>query len=109
MRVANSVKASTESGMLNEFKVGLRYVGATPMILASTIAAYVISIFVGTYTRFLPVFAKDILQVGPDGLACSWPHRELARFCRWSSSARGKIAGAEKRCCGFPPRRRHCC
>jgi predicted MFS family arabinose efflux permease len=68
MRVANSVKASGESGMLNEFKAGLRYVGATPIILASTVAAYVISIFVGTYTRFLAVFAKDILQVGPDGL-----------------------------------------
>lgn len=68
MRVANSVKASGESDMLNEFKAGLRYVGATPVTLASTIAAYVISVFVGTYTRFLPVFAKDILQVGPDGL-----------------------------------------
>ena len=38
------------------------------MILASTIGAYVLSIFVGTYTRFLPVFAKDVLDLGPDGL-----------------------------------------
>jgi hypothetical protein len=29
---------------------------------------YVISIFVGTYTRFMAVFAKDVLNVGPDGL-----------------------------------------
>ncbi|HSK30378.1 MAG TPA: MFS transporter [Candidatus Limnocylindria bacterium] len=34
----------------------------------ASIIAYVISIFVGTYTRFLPVFAKDVLAVGPDGL-----------------------------------------
>lgn len=39
-----------------------------PMILASTIGAHVISIFVGTYTRFMPVFAKAVLNVGPDGL-----------------------------------------
>ena len=38
------------------------------MILASTVAAYVISVFVGTYTRFMAVFAKDVLNVGPDGL-----------------------------------------
>jgi hypothetical protein len=38
------------------------------VILASIAAAYIISIFVGTYNRFLPVFAKEILNVGPQGL-----------------------------------------
>ena len=59
---------SAERNLLTEFKAGLSYIGTAPLILASILAAYVISIFVGTYTRFLPVFAKDILAVGPDGL-----------------------------------------
>jgi predicted MFS family arabinose efflux permease len=66
--MAAGAAAPSQGNLLNEFKEGVRYVGATPMILASTIAAYVISIFVGTYTRFLAVFAKDVLHVGPDGM-----------------------------------------
>jgi hypothetical protein len=38
------------------------------VILASIGAAYTISIFVGSYSRFLPVFAKEVLKVGPEGL-----------------------------------------
>jgi transmembrane secretion effector len=60
IRMAAGAAASSGGNLFNEFKEGVRYVGATPMILASTIAAYVISIFVGTYTRFLAVFAKDV-------------------------------------------------
>jgi predicted MFS family arabinose efflux permease len=68
VRIRSSTPASTEAGLFSEFKEGLRYIKATPLILASIIAAYVISIFVGTYTRFLAVFAKDVLNVGPDGM-----------------------------------------
>jgi len=68
VRVPSSAPADAAGSLLNEFKEGLDYIRGRPMILASIIAAYVISIFVGTYTRFLAVFAKDVLQVGPDGL-----------------------------------------
>jgi MFS transporter, DHA1 family, staphyloferrin A biosynthesis exporter len=68
VRLPESVPASGDGNLLNEFKEGLHYIAGAPMILASILAAYVISIFVGTYTRFLAVFAKDILEVGPDGL-----------------------------------------
>jgi len=68
IRLATRPSGSTGENVLQEFFAGLRYVAATPMILASTVAAYVISIFVGTYTRFMAVFAKDVLNVGPDGL-----------------------------------------
>jgi len=68
IRLATRPSGSTGENVLQEFFAGLRYVAATPMILASTLAAYVISIFVGTYTRFMAVFAKDVLNVGPDGL-----------------------------------------
>jgi predicted MFS family arabinose efflux permease len=68
IRLATRPSPSSGKNVLQEFFAGLRYVAATPMILASTVAAYVISIFVGTYTRFMAVFAKDVLNVGPDGL-----------------------------------------
>jgi MFS transporter, DHA1 family, staphyloferrin A biosynthesis exporter len=68
VRIAASSPARVGGDLLSEFREGLNYIKATPTIMASIIAAYVISIFVGTYTRFLPVFAKDVLAVGPDGL-----------------------------------------
>ena len=68
IRLADRAPAKTGENVLQEFLTGVRYVSSAPMILASTIGAYVISIFVGTYTRFMPVFAKDVLNVGPDGL-----------------------------------------
>ena len=68
IRLATRPSGRTGENVLQELCAGLRYVAATPMILASTLAAYVISIFVGTYTRFMAVFAKDVLNVGPDGL-----------------------------------------
>lgn len=54
--------------MLGEIREGLQYIWHAPVILASIGAAYTISIFVGSYSRFLPVFAKEILKVGPEGL-----------------------------------------
>jgi predicted MFS family arabinose efflux permease len=68
IRLRSSAPAGVEGNFLQEFTDGLRYIRATPMIFASIIAAYVISIFVGTYTRFLAVFAKDVLNVGPEGM-----------------------------------------
>ena len=53
---------------LREIKNGFRYIWHEPVILVSIGAAYVISVFVGTYQRFLPVFAKEVLNVGPEGL-----------------------------------------
>lgn len=55
-------------GLLREVQEGFRYIWSAPVILSSIAAAYILSIFVGTYQRFLPVFAKEILNVGPDGL-----------------------------------------
>jgi predicted MFS family arabinose efflux permease len=57
-----------EENLLREVKEGFRYILQAPVILSSIAAAYILSIFVGTYQRFLPVFAKEILDVGPEGL-----------------------------------------
>ncbi len=68
VRIRSSAATSSGGNLLTEFKEGVSYIGTAPMIVASILAAYIISVFVGTYTRFLAVFAKDILAVGPDGL-----------------------------------------
>ena len=53
---------------LREVNEGFRYIWHEPVILVSIGAAFILSIFVGTYHRFLPVFAKEVLNVGPGGL-----------------------------------------
>ena len=57
-----------EQNFLDEFKEGFHYVWRTPLILSSVIAAYTFAIFIVTYQSFLPVFAKQVLNVGPRGL-----------------------------------------
>ena len=61
-------QSAGSTNLMEEIKEGLSYIKGAPLVLSSTLAAYVLSIFVGTYQRFLPVFAKDVLQVGPQGL-----------------------------------------
>ena len=53
---------------LREVNDGFRYIWHEPVILVSIGAAFILSVFVGTYNRFLPVFAKEVLNVGPGGL-----------------------------------------
>ena len=57
-----------EQNFLREFKEGFQYVWASPVILSSIVAAYTFAIFIVTYQGFLPVFAKEVLEVGPEGL-----------------------------------------
>jgi len=52
---------------LREIKEGVQYIWHEPVILGSIGGAYILSVFVGTYQRFLPIFAKEILNVGPGG------------------------------------------
>src|ERR1041384_4003561 len=68
IRLPRLAKGINGSNWTREITEGFQYIWRTPRVLASTLAAYALSTFVGTYQRFLPVFAKDILQVGPDGL-----------------------------------------
>ena len=47
--------------------VGLRFVRRTPLILA-TITMDMLAVLVGGATALLPIYASDILRVGPEGL-----------------------------------------
>ena len=53
---------------MREFKEGFHYVWHEPVILSSIAAAYTFAVFIVTYQSFLPVFAKEVLEVGPEGL-----------------------------------------
>jgi predicted MFS family arabinose efflux permease len=68
IRLKDQRAANPEQDFVREFKEGFQYVWASPLIMSSIAAAYTFSIFIVTYQRFLPVFAKEIFAVGPEGL-----------------------------------------
>jgi predicted MFS family arabinose efflux permease len=68
IRLAVEARAKALPDWRHEIKEGLDFIRSSPLVLSSTLAAYAMSIFVGTYQRFLPIFAKDILKTGPEGL-----------------------------------------
>jgi MFS transporter, DHA1 family, staphyloferrin A biosynthesis exporter len=64
---ATSKQARGSSAMAN-LKEGFAYVRSTPTVLALMILAYVPRVFAVPYQTLMPVFQKDVLQVGPEGL-----------------------------------------
>jgi len=68
LRTNKEPSIKRQENFLLEFKEGFHYVWHEPLILSSVIAAYTFAVFIVTYQSFLPVFAKEILQVGPRGL-----------------------------------------
>ena len=60
-------KARHSSAMAN-LKQGFAYVWSTPAVLALMTLAYVPRIFAVPYQTLMPVFQKDVLKVGPEGL-----------------------------------------
>ena len=68
IRLKDERAANPDQDFRREFKEGFQYVWNSPVILSSIVAAYTFSVFIVTYQRFLPVFAKEVLEVGPEGL-----------------------------------------
>jgi MFS family permease len=56
------------SSAMEDLREGLAYVVKTPAVLALMAAALVPHIFSFPYQTLMPVFQKDVLQVGPEGL-----------------------------------------
>ncbi|HET8563323.1 MAG TPA: MFS transporter [Candidatus Binatia bacterium] len=56
------------STVLANFKEGCAYVWKSPTVLALMVAALVPRIFAVPYQTLLPIFQKDVLGVGPEGL-----------------------------------------
>jgi MFS family permease len=68
MHVPPTLAEARRSTALTNLKEGFSYVWSTPAVLALMILAYVPRIFAVPYQTLMPVFQKDVLGVGPDGL-----------------------------------------
>jgi hypothetical protein len=65
--VARRATVGSERGLQAELLVGLRYVFRHPLLLSS-MSLDMFAVLFGGVTALLPLFAAEILQVGPSGL-----------------------------------------
>ena len=68
MHVPPTPEKARHSSALANLKEGFAYVWSTPAVLALMILAYVPRVFAVPYQTLMPVFQKDVLGVGPEGL-----------------------------------------
>ena len=60
--------AGVQAALWSDLKDGLRYVAADRLVLALVLLAAVPALFVLNYLALLPVYARDILEIGAPGL-----------------------------------------
>jgi MFS family permease len=68
MHVPPTSEVARRSSAMANLKEGFAYVWSTPAVLALMTLAYVPRIFAVPYQTLMPVFQKDVLKVGPEGL-----------------------------------------
>jgi len=69
MQIPPHRSAATKSATAYaNLKEGFAYVWSTPAVLALMTLAYVPRVFAVPYQTLMPVFQKDVLKVGPEGL-----------------------------------------
>jgi predicted MFS family arabinose efflux permease len=68
MHVAPTPPEARRSSAMANLKEGFAYVWSTPAVLALMTLAYVPRVFAVPYQTLMPVFQKDVLKVGPEGL-----------------------------------------
>lgn len=68
MNVPPQRAEATKVSALANLKEGFAYVWSTPAVLALMTLAYVPRVFAVPYQTLMPVFQKDVLKVGPEGL-----------------------------------------
>lgn len=68
MHVPPTPDQARQSSVAANLKEGLSYVASNAIVLALMITALVPRIFAVPYQALMPVFQKDILRVGPEGL-----------------------------------------
>ena len=68
MHVPPTPVQARQSSVAANLKEGFAYVWSTPIVLALMVADLVPRIFAVPYQALMPVFQKDVLGVGPEGL-----------------------------------------
>jgi MFS family permease len=68
MHVPAQRAAAKHTSAMANLKEGFAYVWSTPAVLALMTLAYVPRIFAVPYQTLMPVFQKDVLKIGPEGL-----------------------------------------
>lgn len=68
MHVPPTPVQARQSSVVANLKEGFAYVWSTPIVLALMVADLVPRIFAVPYQALMPVFQKDVLGVGPEGL-----------------------------------------
>jgi MFS family permease len=74
------VKRDLEPVTLRSLLAGLRFVIKTNLILA-TITLDLLAVFLGGATALLPIYARDILEIGPTGLGWLRAAPSIGSFC----------------------------
>jgi MFS transporter, DHA1 family, staphyloferrin A biosynthesis exporter len=68
MHIPSHRAEATRDTALANLKEGFAYVWSTPTVLALMTLAYVPRVFAVPYQTLMPVFQKDVLKIGPEGL-----------------------------------------
>ena len=68
MNVPERVRDATGSSVLSNLREGIRYVWSEPVVFSILATAMVPRLFAMPYQALMPIFQKDVLQVGPEGL-----------------------------------------
>lgn len=68
MNVPPQRAEAKKGSALANLKEGFAYVWSTPAVLALMTLAYVPRVFAVPYQTLMPVFQKDVLKIGPEGL-----------------------------------------
>jgi predicted MFS family arabinose efflux permease len=69
MHVPPGASTSSRASALTDLKEGLTYIWTTPVVLGLLLTAMIPHVLaIPVYIALMPVFQKDVLQVGPEGL-----------------------------------------
>lgn len=68
MRFDRKETERSRKSVISEFMAGFKYIKGEPQILTIMISVGIISFFGFPYVTFMPVYARDILGIGPEGL-----------------------------------------
>ncbi len=68
LRLAPVKASSHKSSVLAHFKEGVGYLWSNPMVVTLMVVALVPAVFAMPHQALMPIFQKDVLEVGPEGL-----------------------------------------